>query len=214
MEALKEKACKTANKVSLNMQYGETTGQRDHAGQINAEAFAATSDLLELIDPVELRERFEQFHHIFSKSNSKLIEDPIYWSKFVATQCDLLHEVRLHQKTIASVGDDLAKWDRQPVSNEKFGSALNGMVGLVTGHAALLSRAIEQQAGRESDRPRHALSFSHAVCGLTIVLLAIGQSIEQGDPHDEDCAAIATFGACLTVSNVQSLCQACELAAS
>jgi hypothetical protein len=212
METLSERACRTANKISLNMLYGETTGQRDRAGQMIEEAFVATMDLLEKIEPVDLREWFEQFHEIFSTTNSTLIDDPIAWSKFLGSQCDMLQKARFHQRTIAHVGNELANWDRQSLSFTEYASALNGLAELVTVHEALLSREIDRQSGRASKGRRHTLAFSHAVSGLAIVLLAINQAIELGNPSDENCAAMAMFGASLSVANVILLRRACEIA--
>ena len=193
------------------MGYGETAGQRKHADQLMHEAFGAIADLLEHIDPVRLREWFEQFRGVFSNTNSRLIDDPIAWSKFLGRQCDLLHEFHLHQKTIAVVGDEMAAWDRRPLSYDQFGSALNGLAVLVTEHTSVLARSIDEQAGHTAGNPRRSLAVAHSVCGLTIVLVAIDQAIKHGDPRDKNCAAMAMFGARLTVSNVSSLCLACEI---
>jgi hypothetical protein len=211
MDKLSQLACRVANKVALSMLYGETTSGRAPARQMVQEAIDATCDLLDRINPVELRDWFEQFQTIYLKVRTDLVEDPVQWSRFLGSQCDLLHHVKLHQKTIANVGDRLAQWDRNPVTFDEFAVGLDGLSGLVSDHAVVLGSAIEREAGREAKLERRADLFIHSVCGLTIVLVAINQAIVVGDPRDNDCAALATFGASLTNSSVKHLFQACEL---
>jgi len=138
------------------------------------------------------------------------LDNSARWSRFVAAQCDLLHSVSLHQKIIATVGDELAKWDRQSISYDEFGASLNGLAGLVTEYSAMLKRAIVQQVSQASDQPNRRLAFSNAVCGLAVVIMAIDQATELGDPRDKNCAALATFGAGLTSVNVNFLCDVCK----
>lgn len=212
MEALSQLACKTANRVSLSLIYGETTGESVNSRHMIEEALSATCHLLDQINPVELREWFEQFQVVFAESNSNLLDDPVGWSAFLGSQCDLLHEVNLHQKMIASVGDQLAIWNREEVEFTAFANSLNGLSGLVIEHSSALTNAIDDQAGREISSPRRTEVFAHAVCGLSIVLIAIDQAIKNGDPRDANCAALATFGSSLTTSNVGKLYRACQLA--
>ena len=211
MDELSQQACKIANKIALSMLYGETIGQRGQAGKMMKEAFDSSCELLELIDPVELRSWFEQFQRVFSKTRQNLIDDPIAWSKFLGSQCDLLHQVGLHQKTIASVGDELARWDRAEVSFDDFANGLDRLSSLVSENSGLLETAIERQAGTESKSVRRTALFTNAICGLTIVLVVIDQAINSGDPRNKDRAALASFGASLTMSSVESLFQACHL---
>lgn len=193
------------------MLYGETTNARVPARLMIQDAVDATRDLLGRIDPVEIRIWFEQFQSVYPTFQIDLIDDPIEWSKFLSSQCELLHHVKLRQKTIANVGDDLAKWNRDPVAFREFDHGLDGLSGLVGDHAVVLTNAIELEAGREASLKRRADLFTHSVCGLTIVLVAINQAIVVGEPRNKDCAALATFGASLTNSSVKQLLQACQL---
>jgi len=97
------------------------------------------------------------------------------------------------------------------VTYDEFAVGLDGLSGLVSDHAVELGNAIEQEAGRGAKLVRRSDLFTHSVCGLTIVLVAINQAILVGDPRDEACAALATFGASLTNSSVKQLFKACEL---
>lgn len=212
MESQTAVACRLANRVSLNMLYGETASKRDHAGHMMIEAFSATNQLLEQIDPVSLRDWFEQFRFVFSKTVQKLEHDPVAWSHNLIAQCDMLHAVRLHQKTIAQVGNELARWDRRPVTYEELGRGLNGLGSLVTENASSLGQSIERQVGVESASPRRSLQFLHSVCGVALVVVAMDQATEKGDPRDENCATMAMFGAGLTVRCVNRLCRACNVA--
>ena len=174
------------------------------------EAINATCHLLGEIDPVELRSWFERFELTFDQANSKLIEDPIAWSSFLGTQCDLLQEIRLHQKTIADVGNELAQWDRQVISFNQFATSLDGLSGLVSEHVNALTDSLDWQNSRAGGTHR-SRQYLNCVCGLSIVLVAINKAIEKGDPRDFDCAAMANFGASLTCGGVQLLFRFCKL---
>jgi len=211
MEEVCQQACKVSNRVALGMLYGETTWARAQACQMVQDAFDATRDLLYRINPVELRDWYEQFQTIYLTFQADLMDDPVAWSRFLGSQCDLLHHVGLHQKTIASVGDALAKWDRRPVTFDALANGLDGLAGLVSEHTGVLGNAIEGEASGEAKMKRRADLFTNSVCGMTIVLVAINQAILAGDPRDNNCAALANFGASLTNSSVKPLLKACEL---
>lgn len=211
MEMLSERAVRITNRVSLSMVFAEASGHREQAQKVVDEAFSSSLSLLDEIDAAELRSWFEGFASVFGTIQSALISDSELRARFVATNCDLLSEMGLHQKTIETVGDELAKWQCERVSMDEFGAALDGLVSLMTDHAGLLSNAIEKQAGNDSEYKRRAIVFSHAVCGLVIVLGAINQAIKQKDPHSGACSAIASFGAGLTVQSVNRLFEVCNL---
>jgi len=211
MKNLSQESCSVANRVSLSMIFAEASGQRVQAQVLVDEAFEITAQLLYDINPIELRDWFEQFSAVYKSLQSTLVDDPLTWSRFLAKTCDRLHRVGLHQKTIAVVGDELARWDRQPISLDEYGSSLDGLAALVTDYSQVLGNAIERQAGSESVRKRRALVYSHSVCGIMIFLVAINEAIEQGDPRSTDCAAMAIFGANLTRISVDRLYEVCEL---
>ena len=211
MDELSREACKVANKVFLSMRYEETIDRRNEAGQMVQEAFMSTCELLDQLNPEEIRAWFDQFYKVFCVSKRMLIDDSHAWSEFLGSQCDLLQNVGLQQKTIVSIGDELAQWERRVVSFDELADGLDGLVSLVTDHSHRLGDAIEQQAGAKSKSVRLTTLFAHAVCGLTIVLVAINRSTEIGDPRDENCAALASFGATLTISAVSKLYRACGL---
>ena len=163
---------------------------------------------------MQLRQWFEQFQSVYKKNADDLTNDPVRWSRFLGTQCDVLHTVGLHQKTIAGVGDELAVWNRKAIQFEELADALDGLAGLVTDHADVLGEAIEGQAGREAKSLRRTELFSNAVSGTAVVLVSINKAIKGGDPRDADCAALASFGAALTIKSVAPLWNACGLAQS
>ena len=171
MEAVSQHACKVANRVALGMRYGEASGHRVNARQIVKDAVDSTCDLLDVIDPVQLRQWFEQFESVYKEAANLLIDDPVRWLKFLGSQCDVLHSVGLHQKTIAGLGDELAVWQRKPIAFEALADALDGLAGLVADHAAALGEAIEGQAGREAKSLRRTELFSNSVSGLAVVLV-------------------------------------------
>jgi len=211
-EKLRQKSCQVANRVSLTMVFAESSSNPAHFQRIIDEALTSTNELLDLIDPSELRQWFERFSNIYSSSGyCGLLSDPTIWSAFVGAQCDLLQRVGFHQKTIASLGDDLAVWDREPVSMEQLGEALDDLACLTIDQPVALSAAIERQAGNESSQKRRATAFSHAICGIAIVLVAIDETNKKGESRESGCASIAMFGASLIKRNVASLLKACSL---
>lgn len=205
MKKQSQQACRIANRVAISMVFAEASMHREQAQHVVDDALNATSQLLDDIDAVEMRSWFEGFESAYELAKPALVGDPEIRSRFVATQCDLLQQMGLYQKTIASVGDELGEWDNGRVSMSEFGDALDGLASLVTDHSKALSEAIENQAGNDSNRKRRVLVFSHAVCGIAIVLVAIDEAIKQKNPRSEACASIATFGAALTCSNVDRL---------
>ncbi len=211
MDVISKQACKVANRVALGMRYGETSGRRSEAKQIVQTVLTATGELLDQIDPVTLKQWFEQFEVIYAKSSDELVDDPIAWAKFIGKQCDVLSLAGLHQNTILLVGDELARWDRAPVTFERFAESLDGMAGLVSEYASSLGDAIEGQAGRDAKRKRRTELFSNSVIGLAIALVAINEAIQIGDPRSFHCSAFASFGAALTIASVKPLYVQCDV---
>ena len=193
------------------MVYAETSGHRNQAQVMVDEAFGATTQLMDQINPAELRSWYVQFESVYTEVQNFLIDDPVAWSRFLGSQCDLLHQASLHQKTILSIGDEMAKWDRKPIPMNEFGDSLDGFATLMVDHSDTLGHAIERQAGNESTRQRRAVTFSHALCGLSVVLLAVSEAIKVGDPRDANCSAFAMFGASLTCKSVARLYEVCKL---
>ncbi len=212
-EKLSQQSCKVANRVALTMVFAESSLNRAQSQLMVDEALTSSCELLDIIDPTALRDWFERFAEVYLDSDHRsVLEVPEVWSTFLGAQCDLLQRVGLHQKTIASLGDELAAWDRQPVSMEQFGGALDELACLMTDYSETLGTAIERQVGTESSRKRRALVFAHAVCGIAIVLVAINEASRKGDARLSACAAFATFGAGLVKRSVQRLYEVCNLA--
>ena len=194
------------------MVFAEASNHRAQAQLMVDEALTASCGLLDMIDPIELRHWFEKFADVYSASgHSSLLEDQSVWSAFLGAQCDLLQRVGLHQKTIASLGDEMAAWNRLPVSMEEFGNALDELACLITDHSATLAAAIQRQAGNESTRKRRAIVFAHAVCGIAIVMVAINEASTKGESRASACATFATYGASLVQQSVRRLYEVCNL---
>ena len=211
MKNLSQQACRIANRVSLSMVFAEASMHREQAQHVVDDAFESTCQLLDDIDAQQLRTWYEGFASVFETAQTALVGNQEIRSRFIATQCDLLQQMGLHQKTIASVGNELGAWLHGRVSMEELGDALDGLAVLMSDHSKALGDAIERQAGNDSTRKRRVLVFSHAVCGLAIVLVAIDEAIKQGNPRSEACASIATFGAALTCKSVDRLFEVCGL---
>ncbi|MFK7769499.1 MAG: hypothetical protein AB8B55_19960 [Mariniblastus sp.] len=197
MGTLSQLACKTANKISLNLIYGETAQHSRHARLMINESLAAACVMLDSVDPVELRSWYEQFESIYRNSQSKLLENPAVWSEFIGVQCDLMQKARLHQKTIETLGNELARWDRQLISFDQLAVGLDSLSELISERSESLGDALDWEINRSGANLR-TRQFSNSICGLAIVLVAISEAIEKGDPRDFDCAATAVFGASLT----------------
>ncbi len=208
---ISQHACRVANRIALGLRYAETSGHRTEARQIVQEVLSSTCELLDQIDAIEFKNWFEQFELIYSNLHSELDDDPVAWAKFLGGQCDLLHAVGLHQKTIACVGDELANWNRAPIEFSVFANSLDGLASLVSDHAMVLGDAIEFQAGKDAKNKRRTELFSNAVFGLTTVLISIDEAIKSGDPRGRDNAAMAMFGASLTNTSVMPIFVACNL---
>ena len=197
------------------MVFAEASSKRLGAQLMVDEALLACTELLDTLDPVELRQWFELFSDVYSTSGQReLMEEPVLWSAFVGVQCDLFQRVGLHQRTIAAIGDELSVWDRGPVSMELFGNALDELACLTTDFSAELSAAIQEQAGNKSSEKRRAMVFAHAICGITIVLLAIDEARAKGETQVLACASLAMFGASLVKRSVDRLYEVCNLTAS
>jgi hypothetical protein len=212
MEQVGEQACKTANKVALSIRYADTTGERRHAKQMFDDACKSVCALLDRLNPVELREWYGGFENVFAKSNSTLIKNEQLWTDFLGTQCDHLHRIGLHQKTIEEVGNQMAVWNRSVTPFSQLGNALDELSLLVGEESGKLYQVIDQQFGRETSAQRRSRLFSLSVCGLAIVVVSIDQAILRRSPRDESLAALANFGASLTVTTTQELMQACQAA--
>ncbi len=210
MEELSKKSCTVTNRVSMSMLFAESTAQPAQLQAIVDEAFESTVQLLDGINPTELRDRFKQLTLGYSTVQLKLVEDPLAWSRFLATTCDVLQQVRIHQNTIASMGDRLAVWDRRPIGVNEFVASLDRFARMLMEDSRKLRHAIEHQAFGETVHRRPAMVYSDAVCGVMIVLVAINQSVQQDDPLNADCAAMAIFGADLIRSSVEQLNEICE----
>ena len=194
------------------MVFAEASAKPPQARLMVDDALMASSELLDLIDPVELRSWFERFSDVYSTSGHKvLLEEPVIWSAFIAAQCDLLQRVGLHQKTIATLGDELAAWDRESVTMEQFGNALDELACLATDYSEILCAKIQQEAGNKSSQKRRAIVFAHAICGLAIVLVAIDEARKKGESRVSACASLATFGASLAKRSVERLYEVCNL---
>lgn len=210
--SLSQRSCKVANRIALTMVFAESSNNRSSAQLMVGEALSASCELLDMIDPSGLRYWFERFSNLYSTSgHSVLLQEPEVWSAFVGAQCDLLQRLGLHQKTIATLGDELAVWDREPVSMEQLGNSLDELACLVSDYSTNLSAAIQKQAGNESSHKRRAIVFAHAICGITIVLLAIDEATEKGESRVLACASLATFGASLVKRSVDRLYEVCNL---
>ena len=208
-------SCRVANRIALTMVFAETSNKRLNTQLMVDEALGASCELLDRIDPGELRFFYERFSNIYSTSgHHSLMEEPVLWSAFVGVQCDLLQRVGLHQKTIATLGTELANWSREPVSMDQFGKALDELAYLASDCSVALSVAIQQQAGNESPGKRQAVLFAHAICGITVVLVAIEEAKKKGESKDSACAALATFGASLVKQSVERLYEVCNLTSS
>ena len=211
-DELSQQSCKVANRVALTMVFAEASNNRAQAQLMVDQALTASCELLDRIDPVQLRHWFERFADLYSAAgHSSLLEDQVVWSAFLGAHCDLLQRVGLHQKTIASLGDELAAWNRLPVSMEEFGGALDELACLMTDHSEALGVAIQRQAGAESTQKRRAMVFSHAVCGIAIVLVAINEASDKAESREAACATFATFGAGLVKQSVGRLYEVCNL---
>ena len=211
-DKLSTRSCKVANRIALTMVFAEASNKPLQAQLMVDEAVLASIELLDMIDPIELRHWFERFSNIYSTSGYQLqLQEPEVWSAFIGAQCDLLQQVGLHQKTIATLGDELAVWNREPVSMEQFGNALDEFACLVTDYSTILCDAIQRQAGSESSRKRRAIVFSHAICGIAIVMVAINEAITKGESRVSACASLATFGASLVKQSVERLFEVCNL---
>ena len=194
------------------MVFAEASSERLQAQVMIDEAILASSELLDILDPVELRHWFERFSDVYLTSgHHTLLREPVLWSAFLGVQCDLLQRVGLHQKTIATIGDELSVWDREPVSMEQFGNALDELACLATDYSKNLSAAIQEQAGSTASEKRRAMVFAHAICGLTIVLVAIDEANSKGELRVVACASLATFGASLVKRSVERLYEVCNL---
>jgi hypothetical protein len=212
MKQISEEACRVANRVSLSMVFAESSGLSDPSGSMIREGFSATCQLLDRVDPVVLRTWYSQFEVVFDKTRILLTEDASVWSAFLGAQCDELHRLKLHQGMIASLGNEMAVWDRIPVSFNKLADSLDHLIELVTQRSEELRTAIDREAGFDAQRKRRSQLFSHAVAGLAIVLSSIDRAITKGDPRDQDCAGLATFGASLVVNCVSKLLGVCNTA--
>lgn len=211
MEKQSQLACKVANKVALAMVYADTTGHPGSSRGMISEGLNETCELLEQINPSELRDWYTQFHEVHQQTYQQLIDDPAIWSAFVGSRCDLFQNVGLHQKTIELVGNDLANWDRLPVSFDSFAMGLDGMVSLITDQSKALMDAIERQSGHATNTQRRSSLFANSVCGLAICFIAINEAIELKSQRDSNCAGLANFGAYMTSSCIRRLSQVCKL---
>ncbi len=210
MEQLGQQACKTANKVALGVGYADTTAERTHARQMFDEACNSVCTLLDQLNPVELRDWYDGFENEFANTNPNLSESEQQWSDFLAAQCDFLHHIGLHQKTIADVGDQMANWNKLVTPFDHLGNALDDLSMLVSEKSGDLYEMIDRQFGRETNAARRSHLFTLSVCGLVIVINTIDQAISHRTPRDESLAALANFGAYLTVTTTQQLVEACQ----
>lgn len=215
-ESISRLACKVANRVTLGILFQESTGRKSQVRQMVADAADATCGLLDLVDPVALRDGYGQFHAVFEGSRSWLEDDPQAWSEFLATQCDLMHSVKLHQKTIASLGDRLARWDRSPIAFDEFARGLDGLASLVSDHASALATAFEQETGGSIRYMHQGAWLADSVSGLALVLVAMDQKKTSSSDVGADLsnAALANFGASLTSNSVEQLFDACRISRS
>ena len=209
MEALTKEACKVANRVAIGMGLADSSGQPQQIGEIVRDGIAETARLLDRLDPVFLREGYTNLENIFAANQFGLTSDDA-WKRFVATQCDALHDMGLHQKRIAALGSTLDVWDKQPVQFQELGDALDRLATVLTGQQELLVRAIDLQAGHDATSIRRSHLFSNAVAGLAIILAKISEAHDEQAANQFEAAAMANFGSRLVSDSVRKLNTVCK----
>lgn len=197
-----------ANKTALHMHYAATTTEADSAREMMEQAFLITANFLDRLNPEEIR--YHAQHLIAEYSTSDCLTDPERWMRFLASQGDLLHQMGFQHKSVASIGNKMARWDRQPVSFFELGDALDKLYQLVGVNSPKLVQAMRRTAFDQITGPRLARRYSELVVGLAIIEILTTDSSEILKVG-EDLPALYSFAASLVVECVKHLDTAAEI---
>lgn len=187
------------------MEYLLGTSDPQQAGELASNSIVATREVLDSLDPSELRSWCELLESVFLRHRRDLADDPQKWQAFVGRQCDSFSAASLHQKTILSLGNVFSDWNRQPVSAGDFTSSLDCLDNLVSQRADSMKQVLVDNTAPAN--VSNASIFALMLNALAVVLSGIVGAGNNPESDKIEESHVTMFGMTLFNHCVDSISQ-------